>query len=64
MTFLMIAAAPTEFRLLAKMNLRLARCSSPVIVDGRLYLRLRTAVACYDVRDPGGPKASAAGGRK
>jgi outer membrane protein assembly factor BamB len=26
------------------------KCTSPAIVDGRLYLRLGTAVACYDLR--------------
>jgi outer membrane protein assembly factor BamB len=29
------------------------KCTSPAIVDGRLYLRLGTAVACYDLRASG-----------
>ncbi len=26
-------------------------CASPALADGRIYLRLRNAVACYDLRD-------------
>jgi hypothetical protein len=27
----------------------LASCSSPAVVDGRLYVRLPDAIACYDL---------------
>lgn len=29
-------------------------CSSPALVDGKLYVRLRDRIACYDLEDPQG----------
>ena len=42
--------SPEKFDLLAKHKLKAASCSSPVIVEGRMYLRLEDGVACYDLR--------------
>ena len=28
------------------------RCASPALTDGRLYLRMNDAIACYDLREP------------
>ncbi len=47
--FLMIAADPEKFALLGTVALKIARCSSPTIVAGRAYLRLRNGVACFDL---------------
>jgi len=49
-TLLMVKAAPETFDLLSKCKLKAASCSSPILVDGRLYVRLVDCVACYDVR--------------
>jgi outer membrane protein assembly factor BamB len=45
----MIQASPDKYRLLAKAGATIARGSTPAIADGRIYLRLRNAVACYDL---------------
>lgn len=46
---LMIGADTDKYQELAKANFGVAACSSPAISDGRLYLRLTAAVACYDL---------------
>jgi outer membrane protein assembly factor BamB len=49
-SFLMFKATAEKYTLLAKTTrLGVAPCSSPTIVDGRLYLRLKDCVACYDL---------------
>ncbi len=45
----MLRASPEKFALLGKARLGIVTCSSPAFVDGRLYLRLGGAVACYDL---------------
>ena len=47
---LVIRADPTRYRLLAKVKLNLTKWTSPVIANGRLYLRVGKSVACYDLR--------------
>lgn len=49
-TLLMVRATADKFDLLAKHKLKAASCSSPVVLDGRMYLRLEDGVACYDLR--------------
>jgi hypothetical protein len=42
-------ANPEKYELLGKAKLTQAICSAPAIVDGKMYLRLDNAVACYDL---------------
>lgn len=46
----MIKATPEKFTVLGKANLGAVECTSPAVVDGRLYMRLQKAVACFDLR--------------
>ena len=46
----MIAANPEAYTLLGKARMPVVGCTSPALVDGRAYLRLRNGVACYDLR--------------
>jgi hypothetical protein len=46
----MLGATPTAGRLLARASLDLAGATSAAIVDGRIYIRTRTGVACHDLR--------------
>ena len=46
----MIEATPERYNLLGKNALNTTRCITPALVDGRLYLRLKEAVTCYDLR--------------
>ncbi|MDP6358649.1 MAG: PQQ-binding-like beta-propeller repeat protein [Planctomycetota bacterium] len=46
----MLSANPDEFQNLGAARISTANCSSPAIVNGRLFLRLRAGVACLDVR--------------
>ena len=48
----LIRAAPDAYALLGKASPGAATCSSPSIADGRLYLRLTNAVACFDLKKP------------
>jgi outer membrane protein assembly factor BamB len=50
--FCMIEATPTAYKLLGKAAMPTVRCTSPAIVGGRVYLRMRDGVACYDLRKP------------
>ena len=45
----MVDADSEEFEVLARANLGITRCVSPALVGGRAYLRLRNAVACYEI---------------
>ncbi len=45
-----IASTPEQYRLLGKLRMPLAACTSIAFVDGRAYVRLRNAIACYDLR--------------
>ena len=51
-SFMMVAADPEKFTRLGLMPLKVARCSSPAIAEGKVYLRLRNAVACFDLTPP------------
>lgn len=46
----MFKATPDKFEELARFSPHVTICSSPTLADGRLYLRLDDAVACYDLR--------------
>lgn len=43
-------ATPEKYELLGKSRLKQAICTSPAIVDGKMYLRLDQAVGCFDLR--------------
>jgi outer membrane protein assembly factor BamB len=50
-TFLwLLEATPEKYRVLSQANYRITLCTSPVIAEGRLYLRKANAVVCYDLR--------------
>jgi len=49
-----VRATPAGFELLAAARIPIAEHSSPAVSGGRLYLRLRDSVGCYDLR-PAGP---------
>ncbi|MEX2119043.1 MAG: PQQ-binding-like beta-propeller repeat protein [Pirellulales bacterium] len=50
-TFLWLVEATGEkYSLLSQVNWRVTLCTSPAIVDGRLYLRQASAVVSYDLR--------------
>jgi len=53
----MMSASPGKYELLAKAKLRLSRCASPAFADGKLYVRMRDSIACFDLRRPS-PAAS------
>lgn len=42
-------ANPEKLSLLARVRMPIAQSSSPAVADGKLYLRLRDGVACYDL---------------
>ena len=46
---LMASADPAGYKALASANIGFAQCTSPAIVDGRLYCRVKDGVACYDL---------------
>lgn len=46
----MFKATPQKFEELGRFSPHVTICSSPTLADGRLYLRLDDAVACYDLR--------------
>jgi len=55
-TLLLIKASVEKYELLSKASqANIAAVASPVVNDGRLYLRLNGSVACYDLRigEPG-----------
>ena len=43
-------AVPEKFEALGGRNLRLVACTSPAIVDGKMYVRSGKQVVCYDIR--------------
>ena len=45
----MLEATPDEYRELGRAELRIETCTSPALVDGKLYLRLQNGIACYDL---------------
>jgi hypothetical protein len=49
--FSVIKAAPTSYQALAKTKVGAMGCTSPALSNGRLVLRQREKIVCYDVRD-------------
>jgi outer membrane protein assembly factor BamB len=47
---IMYKADPEKFQQLGMIDTSAGPCSSPTIANGRLYLRLKDHVACYDVK--------------
>ena len=47
---LMFGADADRLERLGEENMRLVECTSPTIVNGKLYLRLKHNVVCYDLR--------------
>ena len=45
----MLAASPEEEGTLASARLPVAHCTSPAAANGKLYLRLDEALACFDL---------------
>jgi len=52
-SLVLIRATPERYELLGKVGgIPGAQCTSPAVTDGKLYVRLRDAVACYDLVNP------------
>ena len=49
----MIEPTPEHYRVLAEAKMPLSRAASPAVAGGKLYVRLKDAVACYDLANPG-----------
>jgi outer membrane protein assembly factor BamB len=49
-SLMMIEANPVGYTELGSAKLGALACPSPVIADGRVYLRLKDRLACYDIR--------------
>lgn len=47
---LLLQATPEKYSVLSQADYRITLCTSPTVVDGRLYVRQANAVACYDLR--------------
>ena len=46
----MVRASPEKFELLGEVkNTKALDCTSPAIVNGRMFLRMKTNVACFDL---------------
>ena len=56
-TLMLFAADPEECRLLGEARLGIAQCTSPALADGRVYLRLKKGIGCFDLR-PSAPKVA------
>ncbi|MEI8197509.1 MAG: PQQ-binding-like beta-propeller repeat protein, partial [Phycisphaerae bacterium] len=46
---LLAAVMPEKMELLGKVGMKVAPCSSPCFVDGKLYLRLSNGIGCFDL---------------
>ena len=46
----MIDTNRKEHRELGRTRIKAMRCPSPVVVDGRLYLRMADNLSCFDLR--------------
>jgi len=46
----LIAASAEKGQVLAEARIGQALCTTPAVVDGRIFCRLRSRVACYDLR--------------
>lgn len=49
-SLVMITASPDKPQVLARTKVKMVLCTTPALVDGRLYCRLVDSVACYDLR--------------
>ena len=49
---LMFKATPERYIPLAEARLSIVVCTSPAVAEGKMYLRLKHAVACYDLQSP------------
>jgi outer membrane protein assembly factor BamB len=50
-TFLwLLQATPEKYGVLSQVDCRITLCTSPALVEGRLYLRQANGVVCYDLR--------------
>ena len=56
----MIRATPEKYEPLGKMNLGSMRWIAPAIVDGRLFVRTKAGIMCWDLRKPDTMATSAA----
>jgi len=45
----LIKATPEKYTVLANAPLKLTTCTSPAFVNGRIYVRRRESIACYDL---------------
>lgn len=45
-----LAASPAQWRVLARAKLDLNYCVAPALADGRIYVRTKSRLACYDLR--------------
>jgi outer membrane protein assembly factor BamB len=50
---ILVKATSEKFEELGKFNPRAAGCASPAIAGGKLFLRLKDCVACYDIAQHG-----------
>ena len=55
----MVSAAPDRYKLLDKMRVSLAPCTSPAVAGGKLFVRTQEGLACYDLSEEGAQQASA-----
>jgi outer membrane protein assembly factor BamB len=51
----LVDAGTEKFELLAKIKMPVAECATPAFANGRMYLRLHKAVACFDVSQSAPP---------
>ena len=49
----LLQATPDKYTVLTQARLPIAQCTSPALAGGKMYLRLKNAVACYDLVNPG-----------
>ncbi|KKM15577.1 hypothetical protein LCGC14_1694710, partial [marine sediment metagenome] len=49
-SLVMIPASADKGQVLAQAKISQALCTTPAVVDGRIFCRLRSRVACYDLR--------------
>jgi len=56
---LVVRATPQKCDLLGKVKLPISHYTGPTVADGRLYLRQKTNVACYDLTRPAATTAPA-----
>ena len=48
---LMFRATPERFEQLGRFHSGAAVCTSPTVANGKLYMRLQTAIACWDIAE-------------